>query len=92
MNDDPITDSPYEWRNHELYQGDNCLGVLIIGEMSGFSFSDKLEQIEEGVFKWTRRFNTSTDQPVPLQRFVVSFQTTYETTWHMIPSVSYNGN
>lgn len=68
-----------------------------IGKFTGFTnpvltSSDSLEQVEPGVFKWTRTFENPTDVIVDSVHLTMDFVQEDTTIFNMIPAVDYNGN
>ncbi|NOU92761.1 hypothetical protein GC093_05890 [Paenibacillus sp. LMG 31456] len=82
-------DSHYIWKDGQLYSGVERIGHIVSEASSGIKYRDEIKETEEGVFQWTRSFTVEERQTVA---FTMGFQTSYPTTYGMIPAVTYNGN
>ncbi|MZQ86344.1 hypothetical protein GQF01_30000 [Paenibacillus sp. 5J-6] len=87
----------YEWQVREEDQvmcltskGQVIGGILPIRE-ANLEVKDALEEIEEGVFRWSRTF-VNQAEVARTCRLSMDFGTAYEPEYYMIPAVSYNGN
>lgn len=75
-----------------LISGRDTIGTFLAFESESIDASDKIREIEPGVFKWQRRFRAGDQLSTGHARLLMDFEANYRSRYMMIPSVSYNGN
>jgi hypothetical protein len=86
----------YQWqqdtKSHALYHNEELIGRILTFEHRNIEAVDSVEEVDAGVFLWTRQFIVSSSSPVEQAQLTMEFAAAYEATYCMIPGISYNGN
>jgi hypothetical protein len=73
-----------------IYVNETLIGAIQPFVHNRVRVEDKLEPLEDGLFRWVRRFQATA--PAANVRLTMDFRLPRPMTYGLIPAVSYNGN
>ncbi len=86
----------YRWKPEGglqfLYSGEDRVGYLERLDAEGLNSSDKIKRIGNGVYRITRVVQNTSGSDKKNLKLTLDFVHESDSSWLMIPSVSYNGN